>query len=138
MNSIPSEVPRKRPFGVIIIILLQLLTVISLVADLYFASPHLSIASVVGNIQVAVPPLPAVVIIAYQIVVIVGLWFLRRWAWFLLMVQLGLSMGGQLLLYFEGQPMYIYMFISVITVFYLNQREVQRAFERPSSSRSAA
>lgn len=133
----PEELPRKRPFGVIIIILLQLMGVVSLMADLYFASPHLSMASFVENIQVAVPTLPVLFIIVYQLVVIAGLWFLRRWAWFLLMVQLGLSMGGQLLLYFEGQPLYIYMFISVITVLYLNQRDVQRAFERPTQSRSA-
>ncbi len=134
----PPEPPRNRPFGVIIIILLQLAGVASLLLDIYFASPHLSIASFLENIQVEMPPLPAMLIIAYQLVVMAGLWFLRRWAWFLLMLQLGLSMGTQLILYFENQPLYIYMLISVITVFYLNQREVQRAFERQPQDGSAA
>lgn len=130
--------PRKRPFGLFIIILLQLTMAVSLMVDIFFASTHLSIATFLQNMQAATLPLPGILILVYQLGVVAGLWLLRRWAWFLLMIQLGLSMGFQLVLYFEGQPLYVYMLISVITVLYLNQRDVQHAFERGNPPRSRA
>jgi uncharacterized membrane protein (DUF2068 family) len=134
----PEAHPRKRPFGLVIIIALQLISAVSLVVDIFFASTHLSFAAFLENLQVTVLPFPGTLLLVYQLVVIAGLWFLRRWAWFLLMIQLGLSMGFQLFLYFEGRPLYIYMLISVITVLYLNQRDVQHAFERGNQPRSHA
>jgi len=67
-------------------------------------------------------------IISVQSLIIVGLWQLRRWAWVLIMVQVGLSMLSDLYGYFYGDYSFLSMIIDVIIVFYLNQREVQRAF----------
>ncbi|HSD57266.1 MAG TPA: DUF2127 domain-containing protein [Methanotrichaceae archaeon] len=60
--------------------------------------------------------------------IIVGLWRMQRFAWVLIMIQTGLFMISDLWGYFHGYPSYISMLIDVIIVFYLNQREVQRAF----------
>jgi hypothetical protein len=65
-----------------------------------------------------------------SIVVVFGLLRLRRWAWVLVMIQLGMVMALDLALYFVGSPQYASMLISVVTVFYLNQSDVQDAFRR--------
>src|SRR5690606_3564647 len=65
-----------------------------------------------------------------QLVLAFGLWYLRRWAWTLYMMRLGMSMIINLQAHFAGAAdvNYIYMAMDVMIVFYLNQREVQRAF----------
>jgi uncharacterized membrane protein (DUF2068 family) len=67
-------------------------------------------------------------VILLEAFIIVGLWRMQRFAWVLIMVQVGLSMTFDLWGYFHGYPSYVSMLIDVIIVFYLNQREVQRAF----------
>ena len=135
----PENRSKSRPFGVIVVILLQLFSVISLLTDIYFATSDFSVFSIINTPQAVLLPLPAVfVAVGYQLIVIIGLWLLKRWAWFLFMIQLGVSMATQLLLYIQGTPLYIYMFISVVTVFYMNQRDVQKAFERVYQPQGAA
>jgi len=48
------------------------------------------------------------------------------------MIELGLSMAFGLFVYFQGEPLYVYMWLNTIMVFYLNQREVQHAFGQTS------
>jgi hypothetical protein len=125
---------RERPFGVTVIIILEIVSLIYLginfllqdVTDWLWVIPPLP-----GILDVLAQKLrlPVVFLVGYQLLVVVGLWFLKRWAWFLLMIQLGMNMITELLLYFYGVPLYLYMVFSVLMVFYLNQREVQRAFE---------
>jgi uncharacterized membrane protein (DUF2068 family) len=67
-------------------------------------------------------------VILLEASIIVGLWRMQRFAWVLIMIQVGLSMAFDLWGYFHGYPSYASMLIDVIIVFYLNQREVQRAF----------
>lgn len=67
-------------------------------------------------------------ILAWHVAIIIGLWLLKRWAWFLVMMQLGLSLALCLWAYFQGVPLYVYMWLNTILVFYLNQREVQYVF----------
>jgi uncharacterized membrane protein (DUF2068 family) len=73
-------------------------------------------------------------LILLQLAIGVGLWRLRRWAWFLLMIQVGVGMATDLWLYFNGNRLYLGMLINVVTVLYLNLHEVQQAFgHRPES-----
>jgi uncharacterized membrane protein (DUF2068 family) len=67
-------------------------------------------------------------VVAWHLAIIIGLWLLKRWAWFLVMMQLGLSMALCLWAYFQGVHLYVYMWLNTIMVFYLNQREVQYVF----------
>jgi uncharacterized membrane protein (DUF2068 family) len=66
----------------------------------------------------------------FQLILAFGLWYLRRWAWTLYMMRLGMSMIINLQAHFAGAAdvNYIYMAMDVVIVFYLNQRDVQRAF----------
>jgi hypothetical protein len=135
MNSTSTA---KRPFGVWVIILLQLLSFGLLLLQLIIANPDFTLPGLPGLVDPIPLLLPLGLLGAFQATLLIGLWFLRRWAWFLLMIELGLSMAFQLLLYFNGSPPYFDMFLSVSTVFYLNLREVQQAFERPSPGQGAA
>ncbi len=140
MEKSPSK---KRPFGLIVIIILQIISAVSLGIDFFFQDKLewlWALPTLPGTLDFVARQLPlsAIFLIIYQLVVIGGLWFLKRWAWFLLMIGLGLSMMTQLVFYISGIPLYTYMVFSVLMVFYLNQRDVQRAFERQNPQQEAA
>jgi hypothetical protein len=59
----------------------------------------------------------------------IGLWLLRRWAWYWAMIWTGTSLAYQILLFVSGYPNYAYLTIYVVTAFYLNQRDVKGIFE---------
>ncbi|MCG8350030.1 MAG: hypothetical protein MI924_19875, partial [Chloroflexales bacterium] len=58
----------------------------------------------------------------------IGMLRMRSWAWLMAMIIQGIAMTIGLFNYFQGQPSYLEMLFSVIIVFYLNQRDIQRAF----------
>ncbi|MBX6364302.1 MAG: hypothetical protein IRZ00_10580 [Gemmatimonadetes bacterium] len=72
------------------------------------------------------------------LVVAVGIWTLRRWAWVALMITVGLGLGEGLFRYARGEPRYVTMLINVLIVFYLNQRSVQRLFRHDPAARTPA
>jgi uncharacterized membrane protein (DUF2068 family) len=120
----------KRPFGVTVIVLL---TLASVLVTLF---PILTIPSLplVRELEVygAITPSDVVnfMLIPAQLVLAFGLWYLKRWAWVLYMIQLGISMVVGLQSHFAGQAEsdYVVMAVNVLVVFYLNQGDVQRAF----------
>ncbi len=63
-----------------------------------------------------------------MLITLIGLWRLRRWAWYLLMALFALSMTADILFYFRGEPSFVSMLLNVIMVFYVNQREVRQLF----------
>ncbi len=126
-----SHRSHKRPFGISVIIFLLVLYVLLLGITLF------SLAQVpIGEITLWMTKIDDPMIInifflaaiVFEASVAIGLWLLQRWAWVLIMIQVGLVMLSDLWGYFSGYPSYITMIISVIAVFYLNQREVQMAF----------
>ncbi len=62
------------------------------------------------------------------LIVSVGLWRLRRWAWVATMIWAGVNMAQALYAYWVSEPQYSAMALSVVIVLYLNQRDVQLAF----------
>ncbi len=134
----PLQKPRKRPFGIIVIIVLQLLSAMIAALDMYLEYTGTIDFLFVQSIRIGGIPTFNMVAIILGLVTSFGLWQLKRWAWFLIMIQLGVSMAGGLWLYKQGTPFYTNMIVDVITVFYLNQREVQYAFERKHRSHEMA
>lgn len=135
----PTSAGRKRPFGVTVIIIVQLMSLVMLALDLFVFDTDYMISILFPNFKETMTASTIVILfIAVQLITIIGLWRLKRWAWFLLMIQLGLSMAASLWAYLQGANSYIYMLLNVIMVFYLNQRDVQRAFERRSRGRETA
>ena len=136
-----EERPDKRPFGVTVIIIIQLFSMLAFVGDLFGLPlsdlPDLSPAWVYRDMNsVLVFGLP---ILLVQLVIIVGLWRLQRWAWFLIMVQLGIGLAIYIWAYFNGVALYIYMLLNIIIVFYLNQHEVQHVFgQKPKPQQETA
>ncbi|HEX9921759.1 MAG TPA: hypothetical protein VGD99_03775 [Anaerolineae bacterium] len=127
----------KRPFGVTVIVVLQLVPILMLTMNPAMAlfarminTPSTQLFSLARQ-WLANPYLILAVqggLIFLQLAIGVGLWRLRRWAWFLLMIQVGVGMATNLWLYFNGNRPYLGMLINVVTVLYLNLHEVQQAF----------
>ena len=126
-----EQTSRKRPFGVVVIIILQILGFLSLAGDI-LGLPLSQLPAVfpikwyAGDSNFAL--IIGGAILTWQLALAIGLWFLKRWAWFLIMIQLGISMAVCLWVYSQGLQLYVYMIINVIMVFYLNQSDVQHAF----------
>ncbi len=52
----------------------------------------------------------------------------------LLLIFTGVNLAFTLVRYFRGDPDYLSMLILVAITFYLNDRDVQRAYARPSAT----
>jgi uncharacterized membrane protein (DUF2068 family) len=120
---------RKRPFGVLAVIGLQFIFLSVFAFDLGRALAGQSSLLFPGIENRQAVLFVDLGIILMQLVIIFGLWRLQIWAWFLIMIQIGVSMTGDLVRYFSGDPFYPTMLLNILMVFYLNQREIQQTFE---------
>jgi hypothetical protein len=140
------EVP-KRPFGVYVVVFMLLLGVITAVLEIFriqtglegvLASADAMLRDRSGLVPLAsrlftnpaILTVVHIVIIVAWVILIFGMWFLRRWAWLLVMIFTGVALTFALVRYFEGDPDYYGMLINVAVAFYLNDRSVQRAYAR--------
>ena len=115
---------RSRPFGVTIIAVIQVLSAIAYgVVVLYDRADFGNLLGSLGYFGVLGPVLGL-----GGLPIAFGLLRLQRWAWVLTMFWAGLNLVAALLSYYNDEPNYFGMVLSVVTVYYLNQREVQAAF----------
>lgn len=129
---------RKRPFGLYMIIALQLaialilgvslaLTYIILEGDLvWLERPDTLLVAVVKNPYFFSGA--GWVLVAALLLAIIGLLRQKRWGWTLTMILTGAGLAYNIWSYFQGNPYYLTMAVYIIMVFYLNQREVQSTF----------
>jgi len=59
----------------------------------------------------------------------VALLLMRLWAWTLAMLLEGYALAINLWSFFQGHPFYLQMLLGAVIVFYLNTRDVYRAFQ---------
>jgi hypothetical protein len=120
---------RRRPFGVTVIAAIQVISGIGWALLTFYDQPDYgNLLSTLGYYEVAGPALGlAGLLIAY------GMFTLKRQAWVLTMLWAGLNLTAALYAWYYNEPGYVSMALSVITVYYLNQREVQAAFHVPLS-----
>jgi hypothetical protein len=81
------------------------------------------------------------VVAIFALIVGVALLQLRPWAWIVAMLLEGYSLTLSLWSSWQGYPAYAELLIAVVIVFYLNLREVRRAFEvlqRPADTQHLA
>jgi uncharacterized membrane protein (DUF2068 family) len=127
MKAQPSK-KGKRPFGINAILLLLVLLVLNNGVDVLRAlaglPPH-----TFPEVGVLVILMLNVAFVIFYAVLAVGLWQMRDWAWYVAMVASGLSMFFLIWRHFYGGQPYVDMFLIVVIVFYLNQREVKAAFK---------
>jgi hypothetical protein len=126
------EAPRKRrrPFGLyaVIVLLVAQNFVIAVQPDNVRIGLARFLPEDVDD-STAVRVLSTVLAVAF-LTVIVGLWRLKRWAWVATMIFVGIGLTIGIIQYFRDLPLYWTMITNVFIVFYLNQRDVQDAFER--------
>ncbi len=122
----------RRPFGITVIIILLIFNVVvtGMILLLSLGSETGTITLLLLNItDPLVLRLALAAILLMEMAMVIGLWRLDHWAWFILMLQVGISMAADLWsYYFYHESSTLSMLISIAIVFYLNQREVQKAF----------
>jgi hypothetical protein len=129
----PARRAWRRPFGIYVIIVLQLLHVVTVMLDVFrvqFGLPSLLLPEYGG----AGATMVNYAVAALLLVTAVGLWLLKRWAWVVTMLTTGFGLALGLVRYWQGVPIYGSMAINVLIVLYLNQRAVRRAFEGPRAA----
>ena len=120
---------QSRPFGVYAILLLLLIQMVLMFTDLlgndFLKLPPIA-QSYLDNRQLLILTrgLFALVIIS----IMVGLWRLKRKAWYATMFLLGAFLIWNIWLYFQNDAVYANLLIGIIVVFYLNLHDVQEAF----------
>ena len=62
------------------------------------------------------------------LIVSMGLFRLKHWAWLLAMAMEGLNLTSALIAYRVGNPEYLTMVVGIVAVLALNGREVRQAF----------
>ncbi len=129
---------RRRPFGLYMIIGLQLSIAVILGVSLVLT--YIVLGGDFVRLEQADTLLDAVVknpyffsgagwvLVAALLLAIIGLLRQKRWGWTLTMILTGLGLAYNIWSYFQGNPYYISMAVYIIMVFYLNQREVQSSF----------
>lgn len=129
VSQLPDADParRRRPFGVTVIAAIQIISAITWAAVVVLdRTDFLEIFGSLGYYEAIGPALAILSIgIAY------GLITLRRRAWVLTMLWAGVILSVGLYGWWADEPNYGAMVLGVITVYYLNQREVQAAFHVP-------
>lgn len=155
MNNQSAEVapspPSKRPFGVYVIVALLLVGVVAAVLEIMRVQTELlgfwqtadevlreysgltDLAAYLFKGTTAVTVANTVVIL-FWLLLIGGMWRMQRWAWLVVMIFTGVNLAFTLVRYFRGDPDYLSMLILVAITFYLNDRDVQRAYARPSAT----
>jgi uncharacterized membrane protein (DUF2068 family) len=131
-NGAREDRPRRGTFGVYVIVVLLVLNVFSFLVDavrVEVGLPSQALVEVEG-LEGLEPTAIRLVAAAALLVVAVGLWLLKRWAWIATMLATGAGLLHAIVMYWQGTPDYSVMLINVLIVFYLNQRAVQRIFER--------
>jgi hypothetical protein len=133
---------RRRPFGLVAIIVIQILMMLGsgillliFGVGFVFATRMIVVEGIdPAAFQWQLSPVDIIMtVLTFVIngVCAIGLWRRQRWAWFLTMLQLGAFMISDLYSYFTNSPPETYawsMLLNVFMVFYLNQRDVQAIF----------
>lgn len=138
----PPLADRRRPLGILVVIALSLARVIIEVVGLVVLQPSGFLASIAGASNIPsfdqgtpiwwIGSAASVVLIAATAASVVGLWRSRTWGWSLALTLAGLILALDIGWWMAGQPRYPGMFLNMVAVFYLNQRDV-RAIYLPSS-----
>ena len=133
--------PRRRPPAVSIVVLIFLLNVLlatfTLILMLYelgvLGVPDpLGVLKALGGTYQGLLQLGRIVVetglIVIFVVATIGLYQLRRWAWTLAMLMLGIGLAVNLLNFLRGDPDYVLMVARVVAVILLDQEPVRFAF----------
>lgn len=138
----PVVAARRRPLGIIVVAVLLVGRLIIEVTALATLDPGGILGWIAdgsnvpefeaGTAQWYLGTAGLLLIIATTAASLVGLWRFRTWGWSLSLIISGAILAIDLAWWYYGQPRYPGMFLNMVAVFYLNQRDV-RAIFLPSS-----
>ena len=132
--SAPPETGRRRPFALLVLIALMAtkgVLILLMILGAFTATPtgilrSLRIESIYDAVHSSNIAIVGLLIIATILLIsAAGLLMYRRSGWMLAMVSTGIFVAVDILGYFAGEANFIWMALNIITVFYLNQREVR-------------
>lgn len=115
---------QDRPFGVTAIAVIQAITSASAITRWWRSGPF---DAGMGDTAVYLSSL-AVLVAVIGLIVAGGLLSMVRWAWPLALFVLSVQLAVGLWAYYNGHPNYLTLALGVIAIFYLNWRDVRRAF----------
>lgn len=128
---------RKRPFGVnVLLVAIVALAVYSGLDVLRILKGAPS--EILSSLQPTLSLIVHAGILAYLIILAVGLWQMRASAWFLAMIGGGLTLFYCIWYYVRGGSPYIVMVLVMVMVFFLNLTEVKAAFQNPEQVQAEA
>ena len=139
MTELPVQLGARRPFGVLVLAVVQFGRAALLVTQLLglrIGVDWLRIAAQVpeppqGSVAFAISRGLAIALALASIAAGYGLLTGRRWGWVGAIILSGLSLAFALGAWWDGRPIYLSMLINVIAVFYLNQRDVRAVYDQP-------
>jgi hypothetical protein len=117
-----------RPLGVLVLAILLVLHAIAVAWSLPLPPMALPLAPFQPFPGLAPINPAAALVVLPALLLAAGLWWQGRWAWLLTTLWVGASLAVALAAYFDRQPPYLVMLLSVLAVFYLNQPEVRASF----------
>jgi uncharacterized membrane protein (DUF2068 family) len=128
----PTERDRTRPLGIVLLVLFQILNVgATLLAVAGLLGPRAgSAVAVLGHDSPIVNGL-VITIAVLTVIGTIGLWRLRRFGWYTIMLLTGVGLTSQIAFYIWATPNFVNMAIFVISAFYLNQHDVKSIFLAP-------
>ena len=122
---------RRRPLGIVVIVLFEALNVASVLLAVYGLAPSLgdqSLHDLAAQGDIGKATVTVFCIVA--LLACVGLWFLSQRAWVLTMVLVGTALVLGLYSWTRADPNFARLFINAVIALYLNQGEVQVAVGR--------
>lgn len=114
----------QRPFGVTAIAVLQVITAGAAMVGWWQREPFeeglLDPSVVTHSLTLGLALL--------TLIAAFGLLLMHEWAWPTVLAAISVNMGVGLWAYYDGHPNYVTMILNVISIFYLNSRDVRHAF----------
>jgi len=139
------EIPRRRrPFGVIVVALLQLGTIIVAFSS-YLWDANLPWEGGLAEL-LAEHSWARVAILLFGVLVVLaaaGMWRLQRWGWALMILLVAMSLVLDLSMWYRAGEadrhlaLYLRMVLDIVSAFYLNSSAVQVAFRGRQADASA-
>jgi hypothetical protein len=144
MTDQPVPIEGRRPFGVLVVAVIQFVRAVLLVGQMAGFEPFPNVNWLHISAQIPEPPPGTVEFVLSRVIgiglvaatVLSGLGILagRRWGWIAAIVLCGVSLAFGIGGWWDGKPTYLAMAINTIAVFYLNQRDVRAVFDDPAAS----
>ena len=120
---------RSRPVGLYAIITLQLIVAVPLALYLLALEEVVPVLRVLVRNPIYSLLTPGWLLVGMMLLAVLGLLLQKHWGWVLSMIVTGAGLAFTIWSYFQGTPSYLHMLIEGVTVFCLNQRDVQQYFE---------